>query len=416
MSSSFETDPYPGRPRILFVGPGDSTHTHSWIELLEGRPFNARLYIPPGMFSPPDKWKVKTYITAYERGPFDRSVRKRLVDKGKARRLFDRCRARASGRQWDGRRYAEEWLVKIIRGWRPHIVHTFQFDVAEFYHRVRREYGLEGAAKWVLQVRGGPELAQCRHMPEHEARLRRTLPACDQLIADNQQNYEYALDMGVRPGQLSPLGVVPGTGGIDVDRMAAGWEGNPSGRRILLWPKAYDWPQAKALPVLEALRLVRASLPPCEVHMLAVTPEVRMWFHTLPADVRAGCFLYERVPRRRVLELMVAARVMLAPSLSDGVPNAMYEAMAAGAFPVVSPLETIRPLVEDERNVLFARNLYPEEIASALVRAMTDNELVDGAAQRNLELVRRLADRERIRERVVEFYESLARDAGAGAG
>jgi glycosyltransferase involved in cell wall biosynthesis len=106
---------------------------------------------------------------------------------------------------------------------------------------------------------------------------------------------------------------------------------------------------------------------------------------------------------------MTRARVMLAPSLVDGTPNSMFEAMAAGALPIVSPLETIRAVVENDRNVLFARNLYPQEIADALVRAMTDDEFVDAAAQANLELVNRLANRHEIRPRVIQFYEDLCR-------
>ena len=104
---------------------------------------------------------------------------------------------------------------------------------------------------------------------------------------------------------------------------------------------------------------------------------------------------------------MTSARVMLAPSLVDGTPNSMFEAMASGAFPIVSPLETIRAIVEDERNVLFARNLYPDEIAAALKRAMTDDVLVDRASAENLELVRQLADRQKVRARVLGFYERL---------
>jgi glycosyltransferase involved in cell wall biosynthesis len=281
-------------------------------------------------------------------------------------------------------------------------------DVAEFYFRLRRDYHIGSAAKWVLQVRGGPELALHRLMPEHESRIRAALSQCDQMVADNQQNYDYALKLGLKQNQLSSLGVVPGTGGIDVDRQAGSWHGNPSERHLVLWPKAYECPQSKALPVLEALKLTAGRMPPCEVHMLAVTPEVRMWFQTLPDDIRERCCLNERTPREEALGLMAASRVMLAPSLADGVPNAMYEAMAAGAFPVVSPLDTILPLVKDEQNVLFARNLYPDEIATALIRAMTDDKLVDDAARGNLELVSRIANRSEVRERVVKFYESLA--------
>jgi hypothetical protein len=86
----------------------------------------------------------------------------------------------------------------------------------------------------------------------------------------------------------------------------------------------------------------------------------------------------------------------------------MFEAMATGAFPILSPLETIRPLVRDGTNTLFARNLYPDEIGQALVRAMTDDALVDGAAAKNLALVRELADRTAIRPRVLGLYDSVA--------
>jgi glycosyltransferase involved in cell wall biosynthesis len=142
--------------------------------------------------------------------------------------------------------------------------------------------------------------------------------------------------------------------------------------------------------------------------MLALDAESRAWYWMLPASMRERCHAHGRVSRARAMELMTEARVMLAPSLVDGVPNSMYEAMAAGALPVISPLDTIRPVVEEETNVLFARNLYPEEIAAALVRALTDDALVDAAAEANLALVRALADRALIRPRVVAFYEGLA--------
>jgi glycosyltransferase involved in cell wall biosynthesis len=98
----------------------------------------------------------------------------------------------------------------------------------------------------------------------------------------------------------------------------------------------------------------------------------------------------------------------------DGTPNSLFEAMATGAFPIVSPLETIRPIVRDGENVLFARNLYPNEIADALVRAMCDDALVDNAGRVNRVAVRRLADRSAIGPRVVKWYETLTAAARRG--
>jgi len=414
MGSSFDNDPYPGRPRILFIGPGDSTHTHAWVDLLENEPFNVRVYIPPGLVSPPDNWKVKTYITAYDRGPLDPAIRKRLIDNGKARRLVDRYAARARKRTWNSNRYAAEWLDQIVRSWRPHVVHTFSLEAAEFYFAVRRDYRIESAVKWVLQARGGADLAWTHLNPELRGKIGEVLRACDQLLSDNTQNFRIARELGVREEQLSSIGTVPGTGGIDVNELAEKWDGLPSTRRLILWPKVYEWPWSKAMPIYEALKLSWDRIQPCEVDMLATTPDARMYYWTLPEDMRRACRLRDRVPRSEALRAMTRARVMLAPSLVDGTPNSMFEAMAAGALPIVSPLETIRPLVKDGQNVLFARNLYPEEIATALVRAMTDDALVDEAAQRNLELVSRIANRDEVRARVVKFYESLA-DGGPGA-
>jgi glycosyltransferase involved in cell wall biosynthesis len=138
--------------------------------------------------------------------------------------------------------------------------------------------------------------------------------------------------------------------------------------------------------------------------MTAMIPETRMWLQTLPQDIRDSCHQRERIPREDLLKLMAQARVMLSPSLSDGIPNTLYEAMATGSFPILSPLETILAVVANEKNVLFARNLYPQEIADALIRAMNDDQLVDRAYAENLKLVKRLADRKRIGGEVVNFY------------
>jgi glycosyltransferase involved in cell wall biosynthesis len=111
--------------------------------------------------------------------------------------------------------------------------------------------------------------------------------------------------------------------------------------------------------------------------------------------------------------MLPQARVMLAPSLTDGVPNAMMEAMALGSFPIVSPLDTITPVVDNETNVLFARNLYPDEIAAALVRAMSDDALVDAAAERNLKRVAEIADRTVVTKKALNFYAEVAAMASA---
>jgi hypothetical protein len=393
--------------RILFIGLGENSHTHSWIDLLEGTSFNVRLFsMPTG--SPPDAWPIPTYVSSYFGPRVKSNTRTPLYPANPIQRFVKRQTARAFGFP-DPHAMAGRWLAKILREWRPHIVHTLGIEQGgEFFLNVKRKYGLEDTGKWVLQTRGGSDLALTHLDPERRKQLVDILGACDQLISDNEQNFRIARELGVREEQFASIAPVPGTGGVDVKGLRKQWRGPTSSRRAIVWPKAYDSAWGKMLPAFEALKMISNRIQPFEIHMLSMTAESRMWFWSLPEEIRRSCRPRERVARAEVLELMPKARVMLAPALIDGVPNSLYEAMACGAFPIVSPLETIVPVVKNVDNVLFARNLYPEEIAAALERAMTDDALVDHAAQRNLELVSRIANRERIRPRVIEFYESLA--------
>jgi glycosyltransferase involved in cell wall biosynthesis len=473
MNTVFDADPYPGRPKILFVGPAESTHTRSWIDLLDKSELNVRLFALPsvsGLGLPPENWKVRTYVTTYapitsyapwKLDPETRAnlylppvVRRaeRLLQKRYIRRLRlyfhirPLYRRRFVRQLLGGTKGPEEWLAQVIWQWRPDVIHTFALDPAgHFYVRVCDRFKLAGIGKWVLQLWGGSdltltlldpdewprignalregdqllsdnehnfEIAKEMGLREEQISTLQVLRRCDQLLSDNEHNFRFAKEIGVRDKQISTLGVVPGIGGIDVASLVRSWHGPPSSRRIILWPKAYESPWSKALPVFEALKIAWDQIQPCQIYMISMYKgnEGLLWYRALPEKIRRSCHTEYRIPRDEVLKLMTQARVMLAPSLIDGAPNSMWEAMAAGALPIVSPLETIRPIAEHERNVLFARNLYPHEIAEALRRAMSDDALVDNVAKRNLEVVRRRADRSRIRPRVIEYYESLAKE------
>jgi len=441
VNGEFERDPYPGRPKILFIGSPFSTHTHTWIDLLSGTDLNVRLF-GAGDGCPPPIWKVKTYLTApYLPEGLDPTTRVCLFPRpeeygcygsmfGRALRIakpvcrgFFRIFSVNSRREtkkeikrvgWIG--FAakvpsqERWLAQIIRKWNPDIIQTLGLDPASlFYFSARQDFKLAGIGTWILQLRGGSDLTLSHLDPEAADRIGPALRACDQLVSDNRVNFQIVRKLGVKEEQISPISPVPGTGGIDVESLRRRWDSLPSKReRIIVWPKTYECPWSKALPVFEALKLVWDRIKPCTIYMLTVNPEAKMWFFTLTDEIRTSCRTFTGIPREEVIALMTRSRVMLAPSLVDGVPNSLYEAMACGSFPIISPLETITPILENEKNALFARNLYPEEIADSLVRAMTDDRLVDNAATLNVEIVTRLADRREIERRVVDYYGKLA--------
>lgn len=408
MTASFDHEPFPGQPKILFIGLAQSSHTHAWVDLLADSQFNVRLFAMPGGL-PPESWPVKTYVSSPVTGE-NSGTRRYLYPSivGKPLLVFDKLAKRIKTPPVQS---PERWLAAIIRRWRPDIIHTlgmFDDQGGLFYHQAREKYGLQGIGKWILQTRGGSDLALRRHAPELVPVIQKMFTACHQVISDNSANIQYARQMGIPSEKFASIAPVPGTGGVDIAELSKDTLPPSQRERILLWPKAYESQWSKALPVLEAIQMAWDKIQPCEIYMLAMTPETREWFLTLPEPIRAHCHVAGRIERKEVLALMKRSRALLIPSLVDGVPNSLYEAMAAGAFPIVSPLDTIQPVVSAGENVLFARNLYPDEISAALVRAMNDDPLVDQAAAKNLALARQIADREVIRKKVAQYYSSLA--------
>src|SRR5437868_8650347 len=253
---TFESDQYPGRPRILFIGLAENSHTHSWIDLLEGAAFNVRLFAMPTGVPPPD-WKTRTYITAYSLECTDSFTRKSLYPPRESGLLAKRALARVIFGRDSAETLRQRWLARIIRQWKPDVIHTLGIEQGgEFYLHVRRRIGLEGIGKWVLQTRGGSDLALTHLDPKRRKELIDILGSCDQLISDNAQNFRIARELGVREEQLAPIAPVPGTGGIDVESLHYRWQGPTSSRRVIVWPKAYDSPWANLLPIYEALKMV----------------------------------------------------------------------------------------------------------------------------------------------------------------
>lgn len=444
--NEFNTDPYPGKPKILFIGHGSSSHTISWIDSLQKAELNIRIFCIPGTL-PTNDWWCKAYITVpTEQLPVlldetkiqsfyptlkktellyhELRTKKLLSPFGWAigsLKLFLRLlkkRTSLLSMDWEGFFYEKrtevntyyDWLAKIIMEWQPDIIHTLGMDPAGFFFsQIRDEYKLHYIGKWVLQLRGGSDLTLSRYDKKLLPKIIDLTKKADQIISDNIINFKYLEGLKTPSDKFSPLSPIPGTGGIPVKELASAWQENPSRRRIIVWPKAYDCEWSVALPVFEAIKIAWNHIQPCTIYMMAMDTEMtKKWYNALPEEILDHCQVFSRIPRKEFLNILPKARIMLAPSLVDGIPNSLYEAMSSGCLPIVSPIETINTMVENEKNVLFARNLYPDEIASALIRAMNDDELVDRIALNNLNYVQKIADRDVLTPRIIEYYQTIA--------
>jgi glycosyltransferase involved in cell wall biosynthesis len=394
--------------RILFCADGHSVHAQQWLRLLEGAGWDVHAFVGGAVPPCPIDATFHTLDAKAENFAGNRVKPFWPFRRGVARV----CRLRfGDGPDADSMR-----LAALIRKLRPAIVHSLRMQDESYTVLGALSAIREVGARWIVSLWGSDV---CAHVSDvaHRERIRGVMESCDYVTADCRRDLRLSCECGATPEKLFFNHMIPGNGGIDVEGIADGVrDPYPPARRIVLFPHAREDRFHLWAPVLEALRRAGDELRNVELVFLGADEATERAIADLPETLRHRCRICRHVPREEVLALLGRSRAMVKPSLSDGTPNVMLEAMAAGALPVMSPLESIREWLADGINGLLAHNNDPAALARAIVRACRDDALVRAAAADNLELVRRRADREKIRRQILSMYEVLAESGASAAG
>lgn len=121
--------------------------------------------------------------------------------------------------------------------------------------------------------------------------------------------------------------------------------------------------------------------------------------------------------RRDVPEIHRAMDVFVLPSLWEGLPIALLEAMASGLPVVATPVGGIPDVVRDGTNGLLVPPADPVALAEALRRLRRDPSLGAELGRAGRETVRDRHSHRRVAEQVMTIYrESLRRTPGRSSG
>ncbi|WP_265110765.1 glycosyltransferase family 4 protein [Halosolutus halophilus] len=81
------------------------------------------------------------------------------------------------------------------------------------------------------------------------------------------------------------------------------------------------------------------------------------------------------VDRENLPEYMDNAQTLLMPSLSEGVPKTLLEAMSCGTIPIASRVGGIPDIVDDEKNGFLLQNTNPETIKRTVSSVLNRDDL-----------------------------------------
>jgi glycosyltransferase involved in cell wall biosynthesis len=115
-----------------------------------------------------------------------------------------------------------------------------------------------------------------------------------------------------------------------------------------------------------------------------------------------------------VSRFFAIADVMVLPSLTEGSPNVLLEAMACGVPSVATEVGGVPEIVSNEKEALLVPARAPIQLAAAISRVLREPELRAGMVVRSLEAIRRSHSLESRSAALMRIYNEAALRFAAG--
>ena len=109
------------------------------------------------------------------------------------------------------------------------------------------------------------------------------------------------------------------------------------------------------------------------------------------------------------MKLMGKSVIHIANSISDGMPNALLEAMAMGAFPIQSnPGKLTEEVIVHGVNGYLIDNPFDTiEIARCIEKALVNQDLRKTAQEYNVKFIEDNYNREILKNKIIEMYKQI---------
>ena len=242
----------------------------------------------------------------------------------------------------------------------------------------------------------------------------RALQRADALHCDCRRDLKLAGEIGF--DLQKPSIVLPGGGGIQTDMFSGGKQPdlgirrrfnipdeaplvcNPRGFRAYVRNETFF--RSIALTVKKRPDIVFAAVA------MQGHPIAERWVSSL--RIQQNVRLLPALSRCEMADLLRTSEIMVSPSEHDGTPNTLLEGMAAGAFPIVGDIESVREWITDGLNGRLHSPADAEQLSVALLDVMGNAAWRHSAAAINKGLIAARAEYSSCMKKAEDFYNQLA--------
>lgn len=320
-------------------------------------------------------------------------------------------RLRTLVRQWLGvftLRSSARKLAAIISETAPDIIHAMRIPyegmVAARACSFLRSTGAQGLPPLLISIWGNDFTLHASANSMMARQTHQAMTAATAVHADCERDIRLAASWGF--DSRKPHIVLPGAGGIQAGLFYPA-EIPPAPPYTVVMPRglrAYVCSEA----FFRAIPLVLAKHPETRFACPALAGETaaEVWVNSL--GIQDSVDLLPKISRPEMAELFRHSAVMVSPTLHDGTPNTLLEALACGCFPVAGDIESVREWITDGENGFLVDPDRPDSIANAVCSAIENPELRILARSLNAETIRTRASYETVMQTAQNFYSSLS--------
>jgi len=386
---------------ILFVALPYSVHTARWIAQLHAQGYELHLF--PSIVTPvhPKLTNITVHYGWHKQQLTDTCPHQTNIQFWLERLISIVLRRCCNNLllAWRGRQ-----LATLIQHLQPDIIHAMEIQAAGYLTLNAKKY-LTHFPSWIMTI-WGSDIYWFGRFTAHQDKIRQVLSQCDYFFCECRRDKQLARALGFNKTVLPML---PATGGFDLISLVNQRHAIPPSKRKVIALKGYQHWVGRALVALQALEQCLDELQGYQIIIYSATPNVikaaHLFTHKTGIDTK---IIPNNSPHADILAVHETARISIALSLSDGVSNAMLEAMVMGSFPIQTCTSCADEWLEHGVSGAIVPVDDPETVAMWIRKALTDDELVNRAADINWQTALDRLDSTSLTQQAIDIYKTIA--------
>ncbi len=390
--------------KILFVAMPFSIHTARWISQLEATGWDVHLFSSMPYAILHEQINGVTYHENFYQFPGKKSAKNRYLSVHLKwcyyfqQALLNKVIRKITTFTGINKPRAVQ-LAQVIQEVKPDIIHSFETQHAGYLVTQAKQYTDMKFPLWI-HSNWGIDLHFFGRLESHLPLIKNMLREADMLVVEGERDEILARTLGFN-GVIATFPSVGG--GFKVPPIPIL---PPSVRKKILVKGTQDLVR-RGLVALRALERCADLLTKYEIVLYSTNEETKTAAELFHYNTGKRILVLNHVDQDTMLQLNSEARVSICVNLSDGLPNAMLEAMLMGAFPIQSHTSVADEWIRHAITGMLVPPEDPDIIEMALRKALMDDEMVDNAAIVNREIILKRLDYEQVKQKVIHMYESV---------